>query len=138
MLFMGEVNNTKPLRSRTKWVDNGTNLVIIRPVRRTENPVNLSKIAPNAPIQMGLTQKQRACLDAIEAHLERTRTMPSVENLRLALGFTSKAGVLHLLRQLEERGRIKRLPNRACAIQLLKTEPCAYCADRLGRGADVP
>jgi repressor LexA len=84
---------------------------------------------------MGLTGKQRACLDAIEAHLARTRTMPSVEDLRLALGFTSKAGVLRLLRQLEERGRIARLPQRARAIRLLRVEACPYCAERFAREA---
>jgi len=80
-----------------------------------------------APAPMGLTLKQRACLDAIEAHLARTRTMPCVEDLRLALGFGSKAGVLRLLRQLEERGRIARLPLRARAIRLLYTGECAHC-----------
>ncbi|HTT82635.1 MAG TPA: hypothetical protein VMF67_04065 [Rhizomicrobium sp.] len=88
-----------------------------------------------APAQMGLTGKQRACLDAIEAHLARTRTMPSVEDLRLALGFGSKAGVLRLLRQLEERGRITRLPHRARAIRLLQVEACPHCAERIAREA---
>jgi repressor LexA len=80
-----------------------------------------------APERMGLTLKQRACLDAIEAHLARTRTMPSVENLRIALGFGSKAAVLRLLRQLEERGRIARLPHRARAIRLLHLGECPHC-----------
>jgi repressor LexA len=86
---------------------------------------------------MGLTQKQRSCLDAIEAHLARTRTMPSVEDLRLALGFSSKTGVLRLLRQLEERGCIARLPQRARAIRLLRAETCPYCAERLAREAEA-
>ena len=91
----------------------------------------------SASVQTGLTQKQRACLDAIEAHLARTRTMPSVEELRLALGFGSKTGALRLLRQLEERGRIARLPQRARAIRLLPIEPCPGCAQRLAREADA-
>jgi repressor LexA len=86
---------------------------------------------------MGLTQKQRACLDAIESHLGKTRTMPSVENLRLALGFGSKAGVLRLLRQLEERGRIARLPHRARAIRLLSVENCPRCGERLTQEAEA-
>jgi SOS-response transcriptional repressor LexA len=88
-----------------------------------------------APAQMGLTLKQRACLDAIEAHLARTRTMPSVEDLHLAMGCGSKAGVLRLLRQLEERGRIARLPHRARAIRLLHTGDCPHCG---GQSALVP
>ncbi len=88
-------------------------------------------------VPMGLTQKQRACLDAIEAHLARTRAMPSVEELRLALGFGSKGAVLRLLRQLEERGRIARLPQRARAIRLLQNEACPHCGERLQRGAEA-
>ena len=83
------------------------------------------------PPQTGLTQKQRACLDAIEAHLARTRTMPSMEEIRRAMGSGSKAGVLRLLRQLEERGHIARLPLRARAIQLLRDETCPHCGKQL-------
>jgi SOS-response transcriptional repressor LexA len=85
--------------------------------------------APPAPT--GLTARQRACLDAIEAYFARTRTMPSVEDLRVALGTSSKAGVLRLLRQLEERGHIARLPLRARAIRLLHDDVCPQCAERL-------
>jgi repressor LexA len=83
------------------------------------------------PTQTGLTAQQRACLDAIEAYLARTRTMPSVDDLRVALGFSSKAGVLRLLRQLEERGRIARVPLRARAIRLLDDPECPRCRERL-------
>lgn len=90
-----------------------------------------------APIQTGLTQKQRVCLDAIEAHFARTRAMPSIEDLRLEMGFGSKTGVLRLLRQLEERGRITRVPLRARAIKLVQTGACPYCAERLAREAEA-
>jgi repressor LexA len=86
---------------------------------------------PLLPGQTGLTAKQRACLDAIEAYFARTRTMPSVENLRVALGLTSKAAVFRLLRQLEERGRIARVPLRARAIRLLDDKECPRCRERL-------
>jgi SOS-response transcriptional repressor LexA len=87
------------------------------------------------PAPTGLTPKQRACLDAIKAHFAKTRAMPSVENLRSALGSGSKAGVLRLLRQLEERGRIVRLPRRARAITLLDEDTCPHCGERLSRAA---
>lgn len=86
--------------------------------------------ASSAPPPTGLTAPQRACLDAIEAYLSRTRTMPSVEDLRVSLGLSSKAGVLRLLRQLEERGRIARVPLRARAIRLLYDEECPRCRER--------
>jgi repressor LexA len=85
------------------------------------------------PAGTGLTPRQRECLDAIEAHHAQTRTMPSVEELRVALQSGSKAGILRLLRQLEERGRIERLPNRARAIRLLRGDCCPQCGTRLER-----
>jgi len=84
-----------------------------------------------SPPSTGLTAQQRACLDAIEAYFARTRTMPSAENLRVALGLSSKSGVLRLLRQLEERGRIARVPLRARAIRLLEEPECRRCRERL-------
>src|SRR5690242_18760212 len=86
--------------------------------------------APNSsPPPTGLTAQQRACLDAIEAYFARTRTMPSTENLRVALGLSSKSGVLRLLRQLEERGRIARVPLRARAIRILEEQECRRCQE---------
>lgn len=87
---------------------------------------------------MGLTPKQRACLDAIEAHLARTRAMPSIENLRVMLGSGSKAAVLRLLRQLEERGRIERLPHRVRAIRLLDAAACPRCGNPLAQEERTP
>jgi repressor LexA len=88
---------------------------------------------PAAPAGMGLSEKQRACLDAINSHEARTGAMPSCEDLRLALGLGSKNGVLRLLRQLEDRGRITRLPQRARAIRVLPGETCPQCAARRER-----
>ena len=83
------------------------------------------------PTPVGISERQHACLDAIELHLTKTRTMPSLEELRVALGFTSKSGALRLLQQLEERGRIARLPGRARAIALLGARTCRHCGARL-------
>jgi repressor LexA len=61
--------------------------------------------------------------------------MPSVEELRVALQSGSKAGIFRLLRQLEERGRIERLPNRARAIRLLHGDCCPQCGTVLEKEA---
>ena len=89
----------------------------------------------SCPASTGLTPRQGECLDAIEAHLTQTRTMPSIEELRVALQLGSKAGILRLLRQLEERGRIERLPNRARAIRLLNGDCCPQCGTLLEKEA---
>lgn len=88
---------------------------------------------PAVSTAMGLSAKQRACLDAIASHQARTRAMPSLEELRSALGLGSKVGVLRLLRQFEERGRIVRLPHRARAIRIVEDEVCPDCGARRAR-----
>ena len=82
----------------------------------------------------GLTAKQRACLEAIDAHLARTGTMPSLEELRRELALNSKNSVLRLLRQLEERGRIARLRGRQRAIRLLSEGTCPRCGAAVVEG----
>jgi len=109
-------------------VDNTSESVIVTPLTRRED--RMRSFDPTLSPSIGLTPRQRACLDAIEAYLVRTRTMPSIEDLRRALGSGSKAGVLRLLRQLEERGLIARVPNRARAIRLLAADICPHCAER--------
>ena len=75
---------------------------------------------------MGLTRRQRACLDAVAAHQKATGTMPTVEELRLALGLTSKSAASRLLLRLEHRGAIKRIHGCARAIAI-KRAVCPHC-----------
>ncbi len=86
----------------------------------------------------GLTPRQRACLDAIAAHEARTRAMPTLEELRGALGAGSKANVLNLLKQLEARGAIARQPRKARAIRLVAPPVCARCGEALAMARTEP
>ncbi len=65
-----------------------------------------------------LTLKQDRLLRFIEESLEHSRVAPSFEAMKSHLGLSSKSGVHRLLGSLEERGYIKRLPNRARAITI--------------------
>ncbi len=70
---------------------------------------------------IGLTRQQLRCLQFIETRMFATNGIaPSVDEIRDHLGIASKTGVLWLLRNLEERGRIRRFPNRARAIEVIK------------------
>jgi repressor LexA len=80
--------------------------------------------------RFGLTPAQATCLEAIQTHLRQTGTMPSVSELRAALGVASKSGVHQLLRQLESRGAIKRARGRARAIRIT-THQCPRCGEEL-------
>ncbi len=67
-----------------------------------------------------LTAKQRELLVFIDRRLEESGISPSFEEMKDALDLKSKSGVHRLISALEERGFIRRLPNRARALEVLK------------------
>ena len=67
-----------------------------------------------------LTAKQRELLLFIDARLKQDGVSPSFDEMREALDLKSKSGVHRLISALEERGFIRRLPNRARALEVLK------------------
>ena len=67
-----------------------------------------------------LTAKQRELLLFIDGRLKQDGVSPSFDEMREALELKSKSGVHRLISALEERGFIRRLPNRARALEVLK------------------
>ena len=67
-----------------------------------------------------LTAKQRELLIFIDARLKEGGISPSFDEMREALDLKSKSGVHRLISALEERGFIRRLPNRARALEVVK------------------
>jgi repressor LexA len=67
-----------------------------------------------------LTAKQRELLLFIDGRLKEDGVSPSFDEMREALDLKSKSGVHRLISALEERGFIRRLPNRARALEVLK------------------
>ncbi|HZU65505.1 MAG TPA: transcriptional repressor LexA [Novosphingobium sp.] len=67
-----------------------------------------------------LTRKQHELLRFIQDRLEETGVSPSFEEMKEALDLKSKSGVHRLISALEERGFIRRLPNRARALEVLR------------------
>ncbi|MFN3468415.1 MAG: transcriptional repressor LexA [Novosphingobium sp.] len=67
-----------------------------------------------------LTRKQHDLLMFIQTRLEETGISPSFEEMKEALDLKSKSGVHRLISALEERGFIRRLPNRARALEVLR------------------
>src|SRR3712207_9281777 len=68
-----------------------------------------------------LTRKQHELLTFIHERLGETGVSPSFEEMKEALNLKSKSGVHRLISALEERGFIRRLPNRARALEVLRT-----------------
>ncbi|MFM2371165.1 MAG: hypothetical protein RIS85_887, partial [Pseudomonadota bacterium] len=67
-----------------------------------------------------LTRKQHELLTFIQVRLEESGISPSFEEMKEALDLKSKSGVHRLISALEERGFIRRLPNRARALEVLR------------------
>ncbi|HTM94192.1 MAG TPA: repressor LexA, partial [Croceibacterium sp.] len=67
-----------------------------------------------------LTAKQHELLLFIQRKLEETGISPSFEEMKEALELKSKSGVHRLISALEERGFLRRLPNRARALEVVR------------------
>ena len=67
-----------------------------------------------------LTRKQHELLCFINDRLGEGGVSPSFEEMKEALDLKSKSGVHRLISALEERGFIRRLPNRARALEVLR------------------
>jgi repressor LexA len=82
-----------------------------------------------------LTAKQHELIRFIQQRLEETGISPSFEEMKEALDLKSKSGVHRLISALEERGFLRRLPNRARALEVIRqpgdTTPARPAADNV-------
>jgi repressor LexA len=89
-----------------------------------------------------LTAKQHELVLFIDRRLNETGISPSFDEMREALDLKSKSGVHRLISALEERGFIRRLPNRARALEVLKlpgsAAPAAAIAQSLAPRPVIP
>jgi repressor LexA len=67
-----------------------------------------------------LTRKQMELLTFVHERLKESGVPPSFDEMKDALDLRSKSGIHRLVKALEERGFIKRLPNRARAIEVIR------------------
>jgi repressor LexA len=80
-----------------------------------------------------LTRKQFELLRFIHERLKESGVPPSFDEMKDALDLRSKSGIHRLITALEERGFIRRLPNRARAIEVIKLpEPVGQSMGRRG------
>lgn len=87
-----------------------------------------------------VTLKQRELLNFITEYQTSNDASPSFGEMQEALGLKSKSGVHRMIVALEERGYIRRIPNRARAIELvdqpkLPTSLSCFGVDDLAREA---
>lgn len=67
-----------------------------------------------------LTKKQHELLQFINERIRTTGVSPSFDEMKEALDLKSKSGIHRLITALEERGFIRRLANRARALEVLR------------------
>src|SRR3954452_7274175 len=80
-----------------------------------------------------LTRKQFELLRFIHERVKESGVPPSFDEMKDALDLRSKSGIHRLITALEERGFIRRLANRARAIEVIKMpEPMGQSGSRRG------
>jgi repressor LexA len=85
-----------------------------------------------------LTRKQSELLTYIRERLTESGVSPSFEEMKDALALKSKSGVHRLISALEERGFIRRLPNRARALEVVKMPDTVATLAGAPRGPVAP
>ena len=85
-----------------------------------------------------LTAKQHELLHFIQQKLDASGISPSFEEMKEALGLKSKSGIHRLISALEERGFLRRLPNRARALEVVKLPEGGKAAGSKDRDNVVP
>ena len=66
----------------------------------------------------GLTPRQKKLFDFIKSYMKKEPVAPSYEEMMRAAGLKSKSGVHKIVRQLEERKWITRLPGKNRSIRI--------------------
>jgi repressor LexA len=77
-----------------------------------------------------LTRKQLELLRFINERAKESGVPPSFDEMKEALDLRSKSGIHRLILALEERGFIRRLPNRARALEVLKMPDMGFSQRR--------
>jgi repressor LexA len=77
-----------------------------------------------------LTRKQLELLKFINERSRESGVPPSFDEMKEALDLRSKSGIHRLILALEERGFIRRLPNRARALEVLKMPDTSFSRQR--------
>ncbi|UPH70697.1 transcriptional repressor LexA [Abyssibius alkaniclasticus] len=67
-----------------------------------------------------LTKKQLDLLQFIHKRVQKDGVSPSFDEMKDALDLRSKSGIHRLITALEERGFLRRLPNKARAIEIMR------------------
>src|SRR3954468_6691956 len=93
-----------------------------RDPKNPATPTNVSELPDAAPDLTGLTPRQQRILNTLRESIEKRGYPPSIREIGELVGLTSSSSVAHQLRTLEEKGYIRRDPNRPRALSVAGPE----------------
>lgn len=85
----------------------------------------VAELPDGPPDATGLTSRQQRVLTHIKDSIEKRGYPPSMREIGEAVGLTSSSSVAHQLKVLEEKGFLKRDPNRPRALEVFLPEVMA-------------
>ena len=93
--------------------------------RKSTTSSGVAELPDGPPDSSGLTPRQQRVLAVIRDSIERRGYPPSMREIGERVGLTSSSSVAHQLRVLEEKGFLKRDPNRPRAMEVFLPEVMA-------------
>jgi repressor LexA len=103
---------------------------------RGSTGTGVAEFPDGPPDSTGLTPRQQRVLTVIRDSIERRGYPPSMREIGERVGLTSSSSVAHQLRVLEEKGFLKRDPNRPRALSVYNPDEPAV--DETGVGDAMP
>jgi repressor LexA len=97
----------------------------------------VSELPDGPPDATGLTPRQRRVLDVIRDSVDSRGYPPSMREIGERVGLTSSSSVSHQLKVLEQKGLLRRDPNRPRAIEVRYPGEVADAAARRGSVGSV-
>ena len=93
--------------------------------KSTGSGQKVTELPDGPPDATGLTPRQQRVLATIKDSIEKRGYPPSMREIGSEVGLTSSSSVAHQLRVLEEKGFLKRDPNRPRALEVFLPEVMA-------------
>jgi repressor LexA len=97
----------------------------------------VAELPDGPPDSTGLTPRQQRVLRVIRDSIDRRGYPPSMREIGEKVGLTSSSSVAHQLRVLEEKGYLKRDPNRPRALSVFNPDETS-AVDETGAGDAMP
>lgn len=80
-------------------------------------------------MSMGLTERQARVLAYLKRYSAARGVMPSLDEITLEMGVASKSRAHEVLKALEDRGHIRRIPCKSRAIEVIERPDFAHLND---------